>query len=157
MKTLIILSIRNGPICVNYLLRHYKVLRRYCLNGKYCKHRGDLLKRAVWSVFILYATSRETFYTPYLAHLTLPEKNSVKTDQTVPLGVVWSVIFYYLRQDKLFSKVMLWWQIVITHIRLSFWSRLIWIIFLPLSSLTLISVSDSECNRWQFSWGYSAN
>ena len=30
----------------------------------------------------------KTFYTPYLAHLTLPEKNSVKTDQTVPSGVV---------------------------------------------------------------------
>ena len=44
----------------------------------------------------------ETFYTPYLAHITLPKKNSVKTDQTVPSGVVWTVLFYFLRQDKLF-------------------------------------------------------
>ena len=28
------------------------------------------------------------FYTTYLANLTLPEKNSVKTDQTVPSRVV---------------------------------------------------------------------
>ena len=31
------------------------------------------------------------------AHITLPKKNSVKTDQTVPSGVVWTVLFYFLR------------------------------------------------------------
>ena len=45
------------------------------------------LKSSLISV-ILFATSMETFYTPYLAHITLPKKNSVKTDQTVPSRVV---------------------------------------------------------------------
>ena len=45
------------------------------------------LKSSLISVYTL-ATLMETFYTPYLAHITLPKKNSVKTDQTVPSGVV---------------------------------------------------------------------
>ena len=52
-------------------------------------------------MFILFATSRESFYTPYLAHLTLPEKNCVKTDQTVPSGQEWSDLCYSISSDRI--------------------------------------------------------
>ena len=64
------------------------VLRRYCLNGKYCVNTEEnYLKSSLISVYTLCHLKGNLLHT-YLAHLTLLEKNSVKTDQTVPSGVV---------------------------------------------------------------------
>ena len=45
------------------------------------------LKSSLISVYTL-CHLNGNLYTPYLAHITLPKKNRVKTDQTVPSGVV---------------------------------------------------------------------
>ena len=54
------------------------------------------LKSSLISVYTLCQPNKNLLHI-YLAQITLPKKNSVKTDQTVPLGVVWTVLFYFLR------------------------------------------------------------
>ena len=54
---------------------------------------------------------KATIYTPYIAR--------VKKYHTVPSEEVRSGLFYLLRQDKVFKKIFLKLQIVLTQIRLT--------------------------------------
>ena len=99
VNTLIILSIRNSLICVNYLLRHYMVFRRYCWNGKYFVNTEEnYLKSSLISVYTLCHPKGNLLHT-YPAHLTLLEKNSVK--QIRLFLQEWSDLCYSISSGKI--------------------------------------------------------